>query len=105
MKFLWCFFEQGKSTVASSLARQYDIPVLKLDDIIITSFSSGTLSGTQARDLCAEAARRIADDTRQVDDALPSQRGQTAGGLSMEALTVHTQGAGTGPSRVLTNSL
>jgi len=84
----------GKTTTATSLASRYDIPVLNMDDIIMASFSTGTLCGSQARDLCAEAARRLADDSRQAEDALLSQRGQPGGGLSTDALTVHSQVTG-----------
>lgn len=83
-----CSITPGKTTVATALSKFYDIPILKIDDVIIASLSSGTASGTMARDLCAEAARRIADEGRGADELL--QRGLP--GLSTEALTAHTQG-------------
>ena len=87
------YFIAGKTSVASSLASHYDIPILKLDDIIVASFSSGTTYGNQARELCAEAAQRIAEEKRAYDDpVLMSQRGPAGAALSTAAVTAYSQG-------------
>jgi Hydin Adenylate kinase-like domain len=87
-------FGAGKTTVATSLANLYDVPILKIDDIIIASFTSQTPSGTQARELCAEAARRLAEESRPADETALSQRGLPPGSVSTDGLTVPNQGIG-----------
>jgi hypothetical protein len=86
----WLFAFSGKTTVASILAARYDVLLMKIDDVIIESMRGNTANGVRARDLCAEAARKLADENRPSDDAAGSHRGP-AGGLSVEALNAHTQ--------------
>ena len=54
--------------------------------------NGNTTAGLRARELCAEAARRRAEELKamEADDG----EKKAPGGLSVEALTAHTQGTG-----------
>ena len=71
----------GKTSTASALSRHYDIPVLTIDDVIMTSLSTSSAHGARARELCAEAARRLSDE---------SIAGDERGPISVDALSTHT---------------
>ena len=92
-----CFLRSGKSTTAGSLAKRYDAALLTLDGVIIDAIASGsTTQALRVRDMCAEVARRAAEELRQVDSVVEEVDKKPIGGgnLSVEALTAHTQGAG-----------
>ena len=83
------------------LAKRYEVALLTVDAIVLEAVSNGnTPAGLRGRELCAEAAHRRAEEMR----ALEGEDGATApapgtvkmaGGLSVEAVTAHTQGTGT----------
>jgi len=89
----------GKSGLSASLSEHYDIPVLTVDDVIIASLSSSSVAGARARQLCAEAGRRLtADECRTAaapaagdDDLLAHQRAA----LGNDATSAHTLGTHT----------
>ncbi|XP_025115052.1 hydrocephalus-inducing protein-like isoform X4 [Pomacea canaliculata] len=85
----------GKSTVAIALARHYNAAMLTLDGVIMDAIASGnTSAGMRARQLCAEAAHRKAEEVRLQESEESEKK---PAGLSVEAVTVHTQG-GANPS-------
>jgi len=76
------------------LAKQYEAALLSIDGIVLDAISNGnTEAGRKAKELCAEAARRRLEEIR----ALEGEDGEkkVAGGLSVEAVAAHTQGAST----------
>lgn len=82
----------GKSTVAIALARHYNAAMLTLDGVIMDAIASGnTSAGMRARQLCAEAAHRKAEEVRLQESEESEKK---PAGLSVEAVTVHTQGGG-----------
>ena len=78
-----------------SLAKHYNAALLTVDGIILEAISNGnTPAGLRAREMCAEAARRRAEEKA----AEGGEEGgkPVAGGLSVEAVTAHTAGQGMG---------
>ena len=57
--------------------------MLTIDDVIITSLATSSVNGLRARELCAEAARRLADESAAADERAP---------LSIDAGSTHTLG-------------
>jgi hydrocephalus-inducing protein len=90
----------GKSRAAVALAKHYECALLTIDSIIIDAISTSTsAAAAKARQLCAEAAAKHAEEVR-VLEAVEQQRytqntgaqsnnAQTAG-LSVEALAQHS---------------
>ncbi|XP_053402100.1 hydrocephalus-inducing protein homolog isoform X11 [Mercenaria mercenaria] len=82
----------GKTATAITLAKQYEAALLSIDNVVLDAISNGnTSSGLKAREMCAEAARKRMEEIR----ALEGDDGEkkVAGGLSVEAVAAHTQGA------------
>ncbi|XP_052230840.1 hydrocephalus-inducing protein-like isoform X4 [Dreissena polymorpha] len=82
----------GKTTTAIGLAKHYEAALLSIDGIVLDAISNGnTEAGRKAKELCAEAARKRHEELR----ALEGEDGEkkVAGGLSVEAVAAHTQGA------------
>lgn len=74
------------------LAKQYEAALLSLDNVVLDAIQLGnTPAGLRAREMCAEAAKKRMDEVR----ALEGEDGEkkVAGGLSVEAVAAHTQGA------------
>lgn len=94
----------GKSRAAVALAKHYECALLTLDAIIIEAIASSTSASAQrARQLCADAAQKYADEQRALEAATVVEMARTTiaaggntGGLSAEALAQHTitQGGG-----------
>ncbi|XP_046359897.2 hydrocephalus-inducing protein homolog isoform X3 [Haliotis rufescens] len=87
----------GKSSTVVMLAKRYKAAILSVDGVVLEAISNGnTPSGLKARELCADAARRKAEEIKGLEPDDPEKT--KAGGLSVEALTAHTQGTipGTG---------
>lgn len=73
------------------LARRYEGAILTVDSIVLEAISNGnTPAGLRARNLCSEAARRRAEEMRMYEGDDSEKKG--GGGLSVEAVTAHTQG-------------
>ena len=86
----------GKTSVAVAVARHYQAALLTVDAIVLEAISNGNSSaGLRARELCAEAAHRRAEELRALEgEAGAGAAGApVAPGLSVEAVTAHTQGA------------
>ena len=82
----------GKTVTSIALAKQYEAALLSLDGVILDAISNGnTQSGLKAREMCAEAAKKRMDMMREMDGDDGEKK--AAGGLSVEAVTAHTQGA------------
>lgn len=80
----------GKTATAVALARHYETAILTVDGVVLDAIANGNSSaGLRARQLCAEAARRKAEEMK----LLEGEEEKKAGGLSMEAVAAHTQGA------------
>ena len=76
------------------LAKHYEVALVTVDSIVQEAIASGsTPAGLRAREMCMEAAYRRADEFRIYDGEDGEKKGATAG-LSVEALTAHTQGSG-----------
>ena len=104
----WKISCSGKTTTAVALAKKYEAALLNVDAVVVEAITNGiTPAGLRARELCAEAALRRAEELRaqEGDDAGGAQPAETtgpgaggggkkAGGLSVEAVTAHTQGSG-----------
>ena len=73
----------GKTSTARALSRHYDVPVMTIDDVIVASLATGSVSGARARQLCAEAARRL-----RGGDELTDERQL----LSVDTISTHTHG-------------
>lgn len=87
----------GKSRAAVALAKHYECALLTLDTIIIDAIAtSSSISAQRARQLCADAAQKYADEQRALEaatviDITRSTGGVVVGGgLSAEALAQHT---------------
>lgn len=99
----------GKSRAAVALARYYECALLTLDTIVIEAMSNSTSpAASRARQMCAEAASKHAEEIRAQEiveasrmnlntagqqsnlAAQASTVGTTAAGLSVEALAQHT---------------
>ncbi|KAL3860158.1 hypothetical protein ACJMK2_010318 [Sinanodonta woodiana] len=82
----------GKTATAILLAKKYEAALLTLDGIVLDALSNGnTPSGLRARELCAEAAHRRVEELKILEGEEGEKKG--AGGLSLEAVAAHTQGA------------
>jgi len=73
----------GKSTAAAAFSQHYDIPVLKIDDVITASMATNSANGLRVRELCAEAGRRLTDE---------STAGEERPLLSTDAVSAHSHG-------------
>ena len=63
-----------------------------MDGIVCDAIANGnTPAGLRARELCSEAAKRKAEEIKEMEGMEGDKK---QGGLSVEALTAHTQGAG-----------
>lgn len=83
----------GKSDTAIQLAKRYEAALLTIDTVVTEAIANAnTPAGRKARELCAEAARRKAEELEGRDEATDKVK---VPGLSVEALTAHTQGSGT----------
>ena len=72
-----------------SLARKYEAAILTIDQVILDAISTGTKSGMRAREMCQEAARKRAEELKLMEGEEAEKK---PGGLSVEAVTAHTQG-------------
>ncbi|XP_074644164.1 hydrocephalus-inducing protein homolog [Tubulanus polymorphus] len=80
----------GKTATAVILAKRYEAALLSVDGIILEAIANGaTPAGLRAREMCAEASRR-AEEMKVLEGDEGDKR--APGGLSVEALTAHTQG-------------
>ena len=87
------FIYLGKTTAAVSLAKHYDAALLSIDTVVMEAISSGsTPAGQDARRLCKEATQRFLEEQRAMAGEEGGDKKQP--GLSVEALTAHTQGTG-----------
>merc|ERR1712226_193566 len=83
----------GKSSTAVMIAKRYEAALLNVDSIVLEAISNGnTPAGLKAREMCAEAAAKRAEELRAMEGEDPEKK--AAGGLSVEAVTAHTQGTG-----------
>ena len=63
-----------------------------MDGIVQDAIANGnSASGLKAREMCAEAARKRMEQIREMEGDDGEKK--VAGGLSVEAVTAHTQGA------------
>ena len=92
-----------------ALARRYEAALLTVDGVVMEAITNGnTPAGLKARELCAEAAARRAEELRAAEEEGGTGPGEgtttekpskkTGGGLSVEAVTAHTQGSGLYPT-------
>ena len=82
----------GKTSTSISLAKQYEAALLSIDCVVLDAISNGnTASGLKAREMCAEASRKKLEELRAFDGEDAEKK--VAGGLSVEAVAAHTQGA------------
>lgn len=83
----------GKTATSVQLAKKYSAALLTIDSVVIEAISNGsTPAGIKARDLCAETAKRKAEEQRMLDAEEAEKK--LSGGLSMEAVQAHTAGQG-----------
>ena len=76
------------------LAKRYEAALLSVDGVVMEAIANGnTPAGLRARELCADAARRKSEELRAMEGEDGEKKG-AAGGLSVEAVTAHTQGTG-----------
>jgi hydrocephalus-inducing protein len=86
----------GKTKAATVLAKHYDCPLLTIDSIITDAIAnSKSTSAARARQLCAEAATKHAEEQRALDAIMQQNAAANAGtvnstGLSAEALAQHS---------------
>lgn len=81
----------GKTSTAVVLAKKYEAALLTVNGVVLEAISNGnTPAGLRARELCSEAAARRAEELRAMEGEDGEKK--AAGGLSVEALTAHTQG-------------
>ena len=79
----------GKTQTAVMLARHFDAAILTLDGVVMDSIHNGnTEAGIRARQFCGEAARRNTEETKWTEVEGSEKK---VAGLSVEALTAHTQ--------------
>ncbi|KAK6174452.1 hypothetical protein SNE40_017727 [Patella caerulea] len=84
----------GKTSTAVTLAKHYEASILTVDGVVLDAISNGnTAAGRQARELCAEAARKKAEE-QQGREQEEAEKRSGAGGLSVEAVAAHTQAGG-----------
>lgn len=85
-------FFTGKTATAVQLARKYEAALLTVDQVVVDAISNGnTPSGLKAREMCAEAARKRLEELRMMEGTEEGES-KRPGGLSVEAVTAHTQG-------------
>lgn len=89
----------GKSRAAVALAKYYECALLTIDSIIIDAISgSSSTAAARARQFCAEAAAKYAEETRglDVDQSRTNLNANFAppAGLSVEALAQHSMSQG-----------
>ena len=83
----------GKTVTAITLAKTYEAALLSLDGVVMDAISNGnTPSGLKAREMCAEAAKKRMEMMNEMMGE-DGEKAKAAGGLSVEAVTAHTQGA------------
>ncbi|XP_069113582.1 hydrocephalus-inducing protein homolog isoform X2 [Argopecten irradians] len=80
----------GKTVTAVALARMYEAAILTIDQVVLDAISTGTKSGMRAREMCQEAARKRAEELKLLEGEEMEKK--AGGGLSVEAVTAHTQG-------------
>ena len=97
-----------------ALAKRYEAALLTVDGVVMEAITNGnTPAGLRARELCAETAAKRAEELRAAEEegGGPTEGttggggggvggkkgGAAAGGLSVEAVTAHTQGSGLYP--------
>lgn len=89
-------YQTGKTSTAIGLAKYYEAALLTVDSIILEAISSGnTPAGLRARELCSLAAK--AQLAREGEGSETHTAG--AGGLSVEAVTAHSQGQAGGSGK------
>lgn len=72
------------------MAKKYSTALLTIDGVVIEAISNGnTPAGMRARELCAETARKKAEEMKAVETEEDKKLG---GGLSMEQVQAHTAG-------------
>jgi hydrocephalus-inducing protein len=92
--------QSGKTTTSVTLAKRYEAALLTVDAVVMEAISNGnTPAGLKAREMCSEAGRRKAEELKALEGdseavVAPGGDKSTKGGLSVEALTAHTQGTG-----------
>lgn len=89
----------GKSQAAVALAKHYECALLTIDSIIIEAMASSTSpAAAKARQFCAEAATKLAEEEKAELAKNAHLTGQNtvnqAGGLSVEALAQHSINVG-----------
>ena len=71
------------------LARHFEAAILTVDGVVLDAIANGnSAAGLKARQLCAEAARRKAEEMKMMEGEEGEKK---VGGLSVEAVTAHTQ--------------
>ena len=94
-----------------ALAKRYEAALLTVDGVVMEAITNGnTPAGLRARELCAETAAKRAEELRVAEEEGGAEGttggggggggkkgGAAAGGLSVEAVTAHTQGSGLYP--------
>lgn len=74
------------------LAKHYEAALLNVNSVVMDAIANGnTPAGLRAREMCAETAKRKAEELRVQEGEDLERRGTIAGGLSVEAVTAHTQ--------------
>ncbi|ESO91099.1 hypothetical protein LOTGIDRAFT_122343, partial [Lottia gigantea] len=74
----------GKTSAAVTLAKHYETAILTVDGVVSDAISNGnTQAGRQARELCAEAARKKAEEIRgsELEEAERKNAGAAPGAL------------------------
>ncbi|XP_071959113.1 hydrocephalus-inducing protein homolog isoform X2 [Antedon mediterranea] len=85
----------GKTATAISLAKYYEAALLTIDGVVMESISNdNSVPGRKARELCSQAAK--AQITKETDASETQPMIAPGGGLSVEAVTAHAMGAGSG---------
>ena len=78
---------------AITLAKTYQVALLTIDGIVREAIGAGnTPAAMRARQMCAETARRHCEEERHQEGEEGEKK--APGGLSVEAVTAHTQGTG-----------
>ena len=66
--------------------------MLTIDGVVLEAISNGsTPAGIRAREMCAETAKRKAEEQKAVEAEADTDK-KLSGGLSMEAVQAHTAG-------------
>ncbi|XP_033116735.1 hydrocephalus-inducing protein homolog isoform X2 [Anneissia japonica] len=84
----------GKTSTAITLAKYYEAALLTIDGVVLEAISNcNSIPGQKARELCSQAAKAQLIKEGEGNEA----QGMTAaGGLSVEAVTAHAMGTGSG---------